>query len=130
MKVVLDTNILISATIWDNSEAQKLLLKLIEKNIAIYSSKEILEEYQKVLARDFDYTEAEILSLTNLLLNFLIILEPIEKLNVIKDDPEDNKIIECALSAEAEYVVTYDKHLLDVKSYKNVQMRKPEEIIF
>ena len=53
-KVVFDTNVLISATLWDNSVAQKFLFRCIQDNIQIFSSQEILEEYKEILARDFD----------------------------------------------------------------------------
>jgi predicted nucleic acid-binding protein len=53
MVVTFDTNALLSATLWDGSVAQKLLYDLIRQNVKIYSSMEILNEYQKVLKRDF-----------------------------------------------------------------------------
>ena len=52
MHIVLDTNVLISAALWDGSVAQKLLSKLLQPNIKIFSSMEILSEYQKVLKYD------------------------------------------------------------------------------
>lgn len=53
IKVVFDTNILISSTLWDGSVSQKLLFKLIEQDAVIFSSTGILEEYQRILKRDF-----------------------------------------------------------------------------
>lgn len=60
IKVVFDTNVLISATLWDNSVAQKFLFKCIRENIQIFSSQDIIEEYKRILKRDFDYNEQEI----------------------------------------------------------------------
>lgn len=54
-KVVFDTNVLISATLWDDSVAQKFLFKCIRENIQIFSSQEIIEEYKEILARDFKF---------------------------------------------------------------------------
>jgi len=45
---------------------------------------------------------------------------------VIKEDPDDNKIIECAISSNSEFIITYDKHLLKVKEYKGIQIIRPE----
>ena len=59
-KIVFDTNVLISATLWDNSVAKKVLFKCLRENIQIFSSQEIIEEYKEILARDFDYEEQEI----------------------------------------------------------------------
>ena len=57
MKIVFDTNVLISSTLWNNSVAQKFLFRCIKENISIFSSQEIIEEYKKILARDFNYKE-------------------------------------------------------------------------
>jgi len=54
-KIVFDTNVLISSTLWDNSVAQKFLFKCVRENVKIFSSQEIIEEYKEILARDFDY---------------------------------------------------------------------------
>ena len=60
MVVTFDTNVILSATLWDASVSQKLLFDLIRQNVKVFSSKSILEEYQKILKRDFDFSEDEI----------------------------------------------------------------------
>ncbi len=54
---------------------------------------------------------------------------PIEKINITKEDPDDNKIIECAVTAKANYIITYDKHLLKIKKFRNILIIKPEEVL-
>lgn len=127
MKIVFDTNVLISSTLWDGSVAQKLLFKLIRIDAKIYSSPEIISEYQKILKRDFDYTDEEVSSIIGKLLNFITLVELNQKVDIIKDDPEDNKIIECALASFSEYIITYDKHLLKIKNFKEIKIITPEE---
>lgn len=128
MNVVFDTNVLISATLWHGSVAQKLLSKLIDIDISIFSSKEILAEYQNVLKRDFGYTDEAFVIILEKVLSFLILVEPKEKVDIVKDDPDDNKIIECALASQSEYILTYDKkHLLKIKEYRDIQLLRPEE---
>ena len=93
MNVVFDTNILISATLWDGSVSQKLFLKLIETKTDIFSSTEILSEYKRVLKRDFDiYTDEEIENVTEKVVSSLKLIEPNKKENAVKEDPDDNKI--------------------------------------
>ena len=104
MNIVFDTNVLISSTQWDNSVSQKLLFKLIEKNANIFSSREILNEYQKVLKRDFEYSNEELIKIMEKVLLLLKLVEPKEKIDVVKNDPEDNKIIECAVASNSEYI--------------------------
>ena len=52
---------------------------------------------------------------------------PKEKLMVVKDDPDDNKIIECAVESKSEYIITYDQHLLRISEHNGVKIIKPEE---
>lgn len=128
-RVVFDTNVLLSATLWDRSVAQKLLIKCIQEDIQIFSSEEIVKEYKRVLTRDFGYVEEEIEKILEKVLQFLTLVVPYEHIDVVKEDPDDNKIIECALESEAEYVISYDKHLLNLRNYQGIQIIKPEEFL-
>ena len=127
IKVVLDTNILLSSTLWNNSEAQKLLFKLIRKNVQIYSSVEILSEYQEVLKRDFDYSDKEISYIVEKIFTFTTLIKPKKRVDVVKDDPDDNKIIECAIESSSKNIITYDKHLLNIGEYEGIKIIKPKE---
>lgn len=127
IKVVLDTNILLSSTLWNNSEAQKLLFKLIRKNVQIYSSVEILSEYQEVLKRDFDYSDKEISYIMEKIFTFTTLIKPKKRVDVVKDDPDDNKIIECAIESSSKNIITYDKHLLNIGEYEGIKIIKPKE---
>ena len=75
-KIVFDTNVLISATLWDNSVAQKVLFKCLRENIQIFSSQEIIEEYKEILARDFDYEEQEIGEILERIFQFVNMVVP------------------------------------------------------
>ena len=127
VRKVLNHHILISATLWDDSAAQKFLFKCISKNIQIFSSKEIIEEYKGILARDFNYNQQEIENILEKILQIITLANPRNKVNVVKEDPDDNKIIECAIESEAEHIVSYDKHLLKLKEYNGIKIFKPED---
>lgn len=129
MRVVLDTNVLISATLWSGSVAQKLLFKLIKTESQIFSSIDILEEYKKVLERDFVYTENEVINILEKIVSFMTLVQPREKIDIVKNDPDDNKIIECALASAATYIVTYDKHLLNLGEVRGIKIIKPEALL-
>ena len=122
MNVVFDTNIILSSTLWDKSVAQKLLFKLILKEIPIYSSAEIISEYQKILKRDFDYSDEEISDIMEKVFAFITMIKPKKKVHVVKDDPDDDKIIECAIESSSKYIITYDKHLLNIGKYKDIEI--------
>jgi hypothetical protein len=127
MNIVLDTNALLSATLWNNSEAQKLLFYLINMNANLYVSMPIIIEYQKVMQRDFKFTEQETIEATTKILKIFQMVTPKEEVNIIKNDETDNKILECAICANAQYLITYDKHLLNVKKFRNIEIIQPKE---
>ena len=127
MKVNVDTNFLISATQWDYSVAHKLLKKLILSDAEIVTTQDILDETAEVLERDFEYNKNEVKNIIGKILLFAKQIKPKQKIDVIKDDPDDNKIIACAIESSSEYVITYDKHLLKLKEYKGIKIITPEE---
>lgn len=127
MCIVLDTNVLLSSTLWDGSVAQKLLFKFLKHDVKIFASEDILAEYKKVLKRDFEYSDEKILSIVEKLFLFLNLVNPVEKVDVVKEDADDNEIIDCALASSSEYLITYDKHLLNLKSFGKIRIITPEE---
>ncbi len=127
MRFTLDTNFLVSATQWNYSIANKLLEKLIRENHDIFATKEILEEFTEILKRDFKYNDQEIREILEKVLQFLTLVTPTKKVDVVKEDTDDNKIIECAIESEAEYILSYDKHLLNLKEYSGIKIIRPEE---
>ncbi len=129
MRFTLDTNFLISATQWNYSVANKLLEKLIRENHDIFTTKEILEEFTEILKRDFKYNDQEIKEILEKVLQFLTLVTPSIKVNIVQKDADDNKIIECAIESKAEYIISYDKHLLDLREYNGIKIVRPEEAI-
>lgn len=128
MKVTPDTNFLISATQWDNSVSHKLLVKLIQNDAEIFTTPEILTEFAEVLARDFKLDNEKIEEILTFVINIVKIIEPLSKINVVEEDPDDNKVLECAIASSSDYILTYDNHLLKFKSYRGIKVIKPEEL--
>jgi len=129
MKVTVDTNFLISATQWDYSVAHKLLNKFILSDDEIFTTQDILDETMEVLERDFEYSKNEAKNIIEKILLFAKLIEIKQKVAIIKDDPDDNKVIECAIESSSDYIVTYDRHLLKLKEYKGIKIITPEEIL-
>lgn len=129
MRVVLDTNVIISASLWEDSVAQKLVIKFVNSGFSIFTSPEILEEYQRVLYRDFGLSIEDISWVLNHILPIFRIIKTTERIDVVKADPSDNKIIECALAASVAYIITYDRHLLDIKEFRGIRIMEPEEAL-
>jgi len=129
MKVTVDTNFLISATQWDYSVAHKLLKKFILSDAEIFTTQDILDETAEVLERDFEYSKGDAENIIEKILLFAKLIKTKQKIDVVKDDTDDNKVIECAIESTSDYIVTYDRHLLKLKDYKGIKIMKPEEIL-
>ncbi|MFH1663997.1 MAG: putative toxin-antitoxin system toxin component, PIN family [archaeon] len=127
-KVVVDTNILVSASFWKGNPFMVMRLAF-EGKIEVFTSIEILSEYSKVLIRDFKLNETEIQERINLFAGTLKLVKPTNKINLIKDDPDDNKILEVAFEADAKYIVSGDKHLLKLKEFNKIKIVKPKEFL-
>jgi len=127
MKVTVDTNFLISATQWDYSVAHKLLKKFILSDAEIFTTQDILDETAEVLERDFEYSKGDAENIIEKILLFAKLIKTKQKIDVVKDDPDDNKVIECAIESSSDYIITYDKHLLKLKDYKGIKIITPEE---
>jgi len=127
MKIVMDTNVLLSSTIWAGS-ANRVLLMLISNGAKFYTSKAILDEYEEVVRRDFPKLVDMLPHLMENIVSFSIFAESSVKLGVVKEDEDDNRIIECAMAANAEFILTYDRHLLKLKEYEGVKILKPESM--
>jgi len=122
-RVVIDTNVYISAIFWGGKPREVLELGR-NGRISIFTSSEILFEIERKLKNKFAIDEKEV---TQILLDysmFTIPIKPLKKISVIRTDPDDDKFIECAVAAKAEYIVSGDKHLLDLRNYQDIKIMK------
>lgn len=112
----------------DYSVANKLLLKFIAQDVELFTTKEILEEFSEVLIRDFKYSLDESKEFMRVILGFVSIVNPVQKFDVVKNDPEDNAVLECAIASYSKYIITYDNHLLELKDFRSVKIITPEKM--
>lgn len=130
---MLDTNVLISALFWHGPPHK--LLRLIEKgNITLCTTPLLLEELRNVLNRPFlspfikshktscEELIASIFEIAELYPNKII--EP-----VVKNDPDDDKVLSCALVSGAKYIITGDFHLLDLKKWTDILILSPQQFL-
>lgn len=124
-KVVLDTNILIGATQDEFAYEKRIIDEVIKGNILAYGTDPMIRENQLLLEQSVpDQKQKAFLS------QYFTQLEevPIRFHHaVIEWDPEDDKFINAALSAEAEYIISNDSHLLDVDGFEGLKILKPED---
>lgn len=121
MKVVFDTNILVSALVFPGGRAEAALLRIIEERDELLLSKPILEELLGVLARKFSRDAEELARVAVFLSDLATAVKPRRKLRVVKDDP-DNRVLECAVAGHADAVVTGDSALLELGEFRGVRV--------
>ena len=121
MKVVFDTNILVSALVFPGGRAEAALLRIIEEHDQLLLSKPILDELLGVLARKFSRDAEELARTAVLLSELALTVRPRQKLRVVKDDP-DNRVLECALAGRADAIVTGDSALLELGEFRGVRV--------
>jgi len=132
-RVVLDTNTLISGLLWDGNES--IVIEKAEiKAIKLFISHQMLEELAGVLKRKKftkklegkEYTIEKAIAKIALIST---LIEPNININEIKEDLADNRILECAISCKADFIVSGDKHLLNLKEYEGIKIIKATEFI-
>ena len=122
LRVVLDTNVLISAILFGGKPRQ-ILEKAIRGEIRLCISEPILEELKGVLQRsEFDYSAEMIQVILTELTGIADFVNPSKTIDVVYEDPDDNRILECAVEAEANYIITGDSHLLKLIRYRNIEV--------
>jgi len=129
MKVILDTNIYISAILF-NGECEKLLNLLRSRSIEILISDFILEEIKTVLRKKFHWTENQIKLTLFDIEKKTIPVKTHSKIGVIKEKKDDNKILECAVDGKANLIISGDtKHIQPLKKFKNISILNPKEFL-
>jgi len=134
IRVVLDTNLLVSALGNPRGAPAKILETWSLGDIAVVSSEAILEEVRRVMeypkVRKFLHMRTEeIENFIDELKEFCLLVPGGFEINVIEEDPSDDKFLACALEGEAEFIVSGDKHLRSLREYRGVQILSPNSFL-
>ena len=133
-RVVLDTNVLISAIISSKGSPAKILDLWREGAFDLVFSEETLQELINVLSRRkmlriTGINEDELNRLVSYLRNSSIVVDSSEDIAIAIEDPDDTKFISCAVQAGAKYIVSGDHHLLDVEKFEGTAIVTPAEFL-
>jgi len=125
MKVVIDTNVLISSTEDDLSSSKKIVDEVIAGKIQVYLSDQTMRENKLLLSKIVPNPQQK-----RFLEDYFAQIQyvrPVRRISVCHDDSEDNKFFEVADTANAEYIISNDRHLLDVGEFEGIKVVKPDE---
>jgi len=124
IKVVLDTNVIVSGFNFPKSNPGRILTLVASGEITNFVSKPILEETKRILADSFSWTREEVEEAEFWLKTFSKAVNPKVRLTVIADEP-DNRILECAVAGKADFIISGDHHLTDLKYYQGIKIINP-----
>ena len=130
MRVVLDTNVLISALAFPGSKPDQILSRIRRGEIDLFISSFILSELDRVLREKFRLTKKEAQDRVNAVSSIAHLVEPTERIQVVTAKDDDNRILECAIEAQADFLGTGDKeHLLPLGSLRDTRIISPSEFV-
>lgn len=128
IKVCLDSNIIISALLFDG-KPEEILLMGSGGDIEIVVSPAILDEIKKNVNKKFNRSEADSKKLIKNITSISKLINPQVKINIINYSP-DNRILETAVEGNADYIITGDKkHLLPLKEFKDIPIVTPAQFL-
>ena len=133
MRIVLDTNVLVSAILSPRSASAQIILLVLDGVLNLAISNDILEEVYRVLRypklvrlmKKNGVTPREVESVIERLSTIAVVTPGELTLDVIQDDPSDNKILACAIESEADFIISGDRHLADLKEYQGIAIVNP-----
>jgi len=134
LKIVLDTNVFVSALINPRGKPAQILNYVFESKVRLFTSPSIIEELERVLSypklvKRHGLEKQELKKFVSDLLSILSLVEGKKAIEVIVEDPADNNYLSCALDAKADFIVSGDIHLLNLREYEGIQIITPAQFL-
>jgi putative PIN family toxin of toxin-antitoxin system len=128
IRIVLDTNVIVSALVFGG--VPRGVLELAEAGqCEFFYSAPIQSEVRRVLSEKFDWPSAMLNEVLPVLWRAGQLVVPRTTLQAVPDDPDDDRIIECAVEAQAQVIVSGDRHLLTLRKYKSIAIVTPRQFL-
>jgi putative PIN family toxin of toxin-antitoxin system len=135
MRVTLDTNVLVSAFISKQGHSANILdVVTTFDEIALVLSEQIMDEFEDVMAREevkerFDYTAAEIEEFAGAIKGVAKIVRVKSDFRTVEEDPKDDMVLNTAYDGKAEYIVSGDRHLQNLKKFRGIGIVSPRQFM-
>ena len=127
MKVVFDTNVLVSAFVTEGV-CSKLLLRARRGEFQLITCPFILKELDAVLLKNFSATKRETREVFQILAEAIsALVKPTQPVSGICRDPDDDYILSCSIAAAADYLVTGDADLLSLREFRGTRIVSPRD---
>jgi putative PIN family toxin of toxin-antitoxin system len=134
LKIVLDTNVLVSALINPHGTPAQIIDYVFENKIRLFTSQPILEELERVLSypkltKRHGLEREKLKEFIYDLLSIMLLIKGEETIEAIVEDPSDNKYLSCALNAQVDFIISGDVHLLKLGEYGGIQIVTPAQFL-
>jgi uncharacterized protein len=134
MRAVLDTNVIVSAVLTQGSPPDQVIQVLRQGAFELITSEILLAELERVLRRPYfrdrlGWTDLEISTFISGIEQEALVVSPTVQLNVVLIDIDDNRVLEAAIAGQADYIVSGDRDLLTLDSYKGIEIVTPATFI-
>ncbi len=134
LKILLDTNVFVSALINPHGKPAQILNYVFENKIRLFTSPSIIEELQRVLSypklvKRHGLEKQELKEFISDLLSIMSLVEGKKAIELIAEDPADNNYLSCAVDAKADFIVSGDTHLLNLGEYEGTQIITPTQFL-
>ena len=128
-KVVIDTNVFISAFGWDG-KPEAVLSLMEQRKVVNCITNDIYSELQRVVAYPkLKFSPSLQVNILEFVFSWSRFVQPKETLTVIAEDPDDDKILACAFAAKAAAIISGDPHLLAIGSYRSIPIMTPAQFL-
>lgn len=128
-KITIDTNNLISALGWEG-KSRELILKVIDNKYELIISLKQISELKKVMDYPkFKFSEEQKKKFLKILFEISNIIDTKLKLNIVKEDPDDDIHLECGVEGKADCIISGDNHLLKIKKFRNIKIMNVNDFL-
>ena len=129
MRIVCDTNVLISGILF-RGHPRRIVHWAFQGKLTNCTSPALLREAENVLSQPkFGLRPSEVASILSLFRDTFELVHPEEPVAVIGDDPADNNVLEAAGAAAADFIVSGDRHLLQLKGWQGIRVMSPADFV-
>ena len=129
LRVVLDSNVLISAIVF-GGKPREILERVLRGELTLIVSPAILDEVEAVLGGEkFRFSRDAARVVVQEIESLAEVVDPATAVSVVPDDPDDNRVIACALDGRADCLISGDQHLLKIDGYSSLPIMNPADFL-
>lgn len=126
-RVLVDTNVLISALVY-GGKPQDLFELVIIRRITGITSLVLLVELVETLTRKFNFSSEKVYQIEKKIRKSFKFVRPTKTLDVVRDE-DDNRVLEAAVEGDCDFIITGDRDLLELSKYKKIKIVTPAQFL-